>query len=203
MDLHFFMNLFLHLDRYLSQAVLDYGPWTYLLLFAIVFCETGLVVTPILPGDSLLFAAGALAAATSLDLWALLAILSVAEAEQILLALSQGNMALLTGISGVGKKTIEKLFIELKDKADKRLLQERGITPAKRTGGLAVGVNKTSWIKDLEQALLALGYRDHDVSAIVRDVAGKTTELGGFDSALRYALANLSRGANKSPRGNA
>lgn len=78
MDFSFFANLFLHLDQYLSQAVADYGLWTYLLLFAIVFCETGLVVTPILPGDSLLFAAGAIAATTSLDLWALLAILSVA-----------------------------------------------------------------------------------------------------------------------------
>ncbi|MGZ3694313.1 MAG: Holliday junction branch migration protein RuvA [Bdellovibrionota bacterium] len=132
-----------------------------------------------------------------------LAILSAAEAEQILLALSQGNTALLTGISGVGKKTVEKLFIELKEKADKRLLLERGVTPAKRTAASNATIGKTSWIADLEQALLALGYRDNDVSAIVRDVAGKTAELGGFDAALRYALSNLSRGSNKSARGNA
>src|SRR5215211_7132371 len=55
-------DLFLHLDRHLNEIIRDYGLWTYLILFLIVFCETGLVVTPILPGDSLLFAAGALAA---------------------------------------------------------------------------------------------------------------------------------------------
>jgi Holliday junction DNA helicase RuvA len=133
-----------------------------------------------------------------------LAILSAADAEQILLALSQGNIALLTGISGVGKKTVEKLFIELKEKADKRLMQERGIAPSKRSGSAPLAGSKTSWISDLEQALLALGYRDNDVSVIVRDVAGKTAELGGFDAALRYALSNLSRGSsNKSLRGNA
>jgi membrane-associated protein len=55
------LDLFLHLDKHLNQAIGEFGLWTYALLFVIVFCETGLVVTPILPGDSLLFAAGALA----------------------------------------------------------------------------------------------------------------------------------------------
>jgi membrane-associated protein len=58
----YFIDLFLHLDEHLAAVVREYGTWTYLLLFVIVFCETGLVVTPILPGDSLLFAAGAVAA---------------------------------------------------------------------------------------------------------------------------------------------
>ena len=56
------LDLFLHLDKHLNAMIQDYGVWTYAILFAIVFCETGLVVTPFLPGDSLLFAAGALAA---------------------------------------------------------------------------------------------------------------------------------------------
>ena len=61
----FFLNLlsfFLHLDRHLAELAGQYGGWLYAILFLIVFCETGLVVTPFLPGDSLLFAAGALAA---------------------------------------------------------------------------------------------------------------------------------------------
>ena len=57
-----FWDLVVHLDRHLAAFVAQYGPWVYALLFAIVFCETGLVVTPFLPGDSLLFLAGALAA---------------------------------------------------------------------------------------------------------------------------------------------
>lgn len=54
------IDLFLHLDVYLNQLVVDVGNWIYPLLFLVIFCETGLVVTPILPGDSLLFAIGAL-----------------------------------------------------------------------------------------------------------------------------------------------
>lgn len=55
-------DLLLHVDQHLNVVLQDYGTWTYALLFVIIFCETGLVVTPFLPGDSLLFAAGALAA---------------------------------------------------------------------------------------------------------------------------------------------
>ena len=72
-------NILLHLDKYLGQAICDYGTWSYLLLFLIVFCETGLVVTPFLPGDSLLFAAGALAATVpALNVKLLLVLLGVA-----------------------------------------------------------------------------------------------------------------------------
>ena len=73
-----FINLFLHLDTHLQTVIQTYGTWTYVLLFLIIFCETGLVVTPILPGDSLLFAAGAFAATGSLDLKWLLILLTVA-----------------------------------------------------------------------------------------------------------------------------
>ncbi len=58
------LDFILHIDRHLLELSAQYGVWMYALLFAIVFCETGLVVTPFLPGDSLLFASGALAAAS-------------------------------------------------------------------------------------------------------------------------------------------
>ena len=72
------VDLFLHLDKHLTDVTAQYGGWTYALLFAIVFCETGLVVTPILPGDSLLFAAGALCALGTLDPWTLFLLLTLA-----------------------------------------------------------------------------------------------------------------------------
>ncbi len=60
-SLSYLIDLFLHLDKHLAVIVRDYKIWTYAILFLVVFCETGLVVTPFLPGDSLLFAAGSLA----------------------------------------------------------------------------------------------------------------------------------------------
>lgn len=62
--LQFLIDFVLHMDRYLGQIVTDTGLWTYVILFVVIFIETGLVVTPFLPGDSILFAAGALIAAT-------------------------------------------------------------------------------------------------------------------------------------------
>ena len=63
----FVWDLLVHLDRHLAALLQEYGIWIYALLFLIVFCETGLVVTPFLPGDSLLFVAGALWAAAGMD----------------------------------------------------------------------------------------------------------------------------------------
>lgn len=73
-----FADFFLHLDTHLQTVIHEYGTWTYLILFLIIFCETGLVVTPILPGDSLLFAAGALAATGALDVGWLFVLLTIA-----------------------------------------------------------------------------------------------------------------------------
>lgn len=72
------IDIILHLDRHLSVLIEQYGLWVYLILFLIVFCETGLVVTPILPGDSLLFAVGTFAALGALDLWGVSALLVTA-----------------------------------------------------------------------------------------------------------------------------
>ena len=71
----FFWDLLVHLDKHLASLLQQYGVWVYLLLFLIVFCETGLVVTPFLPGDSLLFVAGTLWAAAGLNVHALAALL--------------------------------------------------------------------------------------------------------------------------------
>lgn len=74
-----FLDFFIHLNTHLAAILADYGTLTYAILFLIVFCETGLVVMPLLPGDSLLFAAGALGASTGkLDVYVLIALLITA-----------------------------------------------------------------------------------------------------------------------------
>jgi len=73
-----FLDFFLHLDKHLDAVLQSYGGWTYGILFLIIFCETGLVVTPILPGDSLLFAAGALSTRGGLNVHFLALLLLVA-----------------------------------------------------------------------------------------------------------------------------
>lgn len=73
-----FFDILLHLDKYLAVLIQQYGVWIYAILFLIVFCETGLVVTPFLPGDSLLFVAGTLAALGDMDVRIVIVSLTVA-----------------------------------------------------------------------------------------------------------------------------
>lgn len=73
-----FIDFIIHIDKHLLEIVKDYDQWTYAILFAIIFVETGLVIWPFLPGDSLLFAAGALAAAGSLNLGIIIPIVFIA-----------------------------------------------------------------------------------------------------------------------------
>jgi membrane-associated protein len=77
----YLIDLFLHLDEHLAVIIQNYGTWTYLILFAVIFMETGLVVTPFLPGDSLLFAAGTFASpalGSALNIWLLWGLLCAA-----------------------------------------------------------------------------------------------------------------------------
>ncbi len=72
------IDFILHIDQHLAELIRDYGTWTYAILFLIVFVETGLVVMPLLPGDSLLFAAGTFAALGAMNIWLLMALLLAA-----------------------------------------------------------------------------------------------------------------------------
>jgi membrane-associated protein len=76
--INFLIDFVLHMDEHLAAIISQYGTWTYVLLFLIIFMETGFVVTPFLPGDSLLFAAGSFAALGSLNPWVLFGLLGIA-----------------------------------------------------------------------------------------------------------------------------
>ena len=79
MDLMQILNMVLHVDKMLGQVINDYGALVYLVLFAIIFCETAFIILPFLPGDSLLFIAGAFAATGAMNPWLLLVLLIVAS----------------------------------------------------------------------------------------------------------------------------
>jgi membrane-associated protein len=88
--IHHALDFFLHIDHYMASITSHYGAWTYLILFLIIFCETGLVVTPFLPGDSLLFVLGAMAAVGDLQLVGLIVLLSLAAISGNMLNYSIG-----------------------------------------------------------------------------------------------------------------
>lgn len=104
-----FIDIFLHLDKHLFDIVQEYGTLTYLILFLIVFTETGLVIMPLLPGDSLLFAAGAIAAneTAGLNVWLIIVILIIA-------ALLGDNLNYFVGkkLGGEIKKRERILFLK-------------------------------------------------------------------------------------------
>ncbi len=134
-----------------------------------------------------------------------ISILSGLEARQVLEGIVQENKLLFSGLSGVGKKTVEKLFVEIREKAEKRLLLERGELESNspRQKSSAASAFSVSWNSDLEQALIALGYRENDVRAVLRE-ALKNPEIKNFDEGLKYTLQYLSGGAkHKTVRGTA
>lgn len=98
----------LHIDVHLNDLIIQYGTWTYAILFGIIFCETGFVITPFLPGDSLLFAAGAFAAAGSLNSFLLFVLLFTA-------AVSGDNVNYWIG-AFVGPKIFHKQHVRLLNK---------------------------------------------------------------------------------------
>ncbi|MDP3479162.1 MAG: DedA family protein [Desulfoprunum sp.] len=120
------IDIFLHLDIYLAQLVASYGTWVYAILFAVIFCETGLVVTPFLPGDSLLFVAGTIAATGGMDLWIL--------AVCLMLAAILGD----TTNYFIGRFIGEKLFANPDSKIFRRDYLERTHAFYDRHGGKTV-----------------------------------------------------------------
>ncbi|MEI8171946.1 MAG: DedA family protein [Deltaproteobacteria bacterium] len=104
-----FIDFFIHLDRHLAEMIQNFGGWTYFIIFVIIFCETGLVVTPILPGDSLLFGLGTFAALGALEIEWLLILLSIAAVA--------GNIVNYAIGYHVGPKIFQKENVRFLNKA--------------------------------------------------------------------------------------
>ena len=110
--IHHFVDFFLHLDLHMASITTHYGAWTYLIVFVIIFCETGLVVTPFLPGDSLLFVLGALAAQGDLQLATLIFSLSIAAIGGNMLNYTIGVFLSNRVLSNQNIPFVKKAYIE-------------------------------------------------------------------------------------------
>lgn len=149
-----FIDITLHLDKYLQGVINDFGAWTYLILFLIIFCETGLVVTPFLPGDSLLFAVGALAGAKMLSINHLLLLLSVAAIAGDSLNYAIGNFLGPKVFHKEKARFLKKEYLEkthaFYEKYGAKTIVIARFVPVVRTfAPFVAGVGKMSYLKFL------------------------------------------------------
>jgi len=141
------IDLFLHLDEYLAKIILDYGAWTYGILFAVIFVETGLVVMPFLPGDSLLFAAGTFAALGSLNIWGLVGLLIVAavlgDAVNYSIGHYLGERAY--NIKWIKKEYLEKTHAFFEKHGGKAIFLARFVPIVRTFAPFVAGIGKMSY----------------------------------------------------------
>lgn len=146
-QLEFLIDLFLHLDEYLAKIILDYGTWTYGILFVVIFVETGLVVMPFLPGDSLLFAAGTFAALGSLNVWFIIGLLIVAavlgDAVNYTIGHYLGERAY--SIKWVKKEYLEKTHAFFEKHGGKAIFLARFVPIVRTFAPFVAGIGKMTY----------------------------------------------------------
>jgi membrane-associated protein len=141
------LDLFLHLDEYLATIITTYGAWTYGILFVVIFIETGLVVTPFLPGDSLLFAAGTFAALGALNVWGLVGLLFVAavlgDAVNYSIGYYLGERAY--NIKWIKKEYLEKTHAFFEKHGGKAIFLARFVPIVRTFAPFVAGIGKMSY----------------------------------------------------------
>ncbi|MDD5759135.1 MAG: DedA family protein [Desulfobulbaceae bacterium] len=147
--LHDFLNFFLHLDKSLQGVINQYGTLTYIILFAVIFAETGFVVTPFLPGDSLLFAAGALASGTGLSPWLIFVTLTIAAVLGDAVNYSVGHYIGLRAFSGefrfLKKEYLDKTHSFYEKYGNKTIVLARFVPIVRTFAPFVAGVGKMSY----------------------------------------------------------
>lgn len=148
------LDFFLHLDDHLLMMVQQYGIWTYAILFTIIFCETGLVVTPFLPGDSLLFAAGALAAGDTsgtlnpLGLFVLLAAAAIiGDSVNYAIGAYLGERILAMKLPFVKPEYIERTHQFYEKYGGKTIILARFVPIVRTFAPFVAGIGKMSYTK--------------------------------------------------------
>lgn len=147
--IHSLLQFFLHLDSSLQGVINQYGTLTYGILFVVIFAETGLVVTPFLPGDSLLFAAGALASSTGLDPWLLFVMLGVAavlgDAVNYAVGHAIGKRALTGDVPFIKKEYLDKTHAFYEKYGNKTIVIARFVPIVRTFAPFVAGVGRMAY----------------------------------------------------------
>jgi membrane-associated protein len=181
-----FVDIVLHVDKYLTPILQQYGTLTYLFMFLLVFCETGLVVTPFLPGDSVIFALGALAAAGGLDVGILAAVLMSAAVL--------GNVANYA----IGYKLGPAVFKSESSRLFRREYLDRAHAFYEKYGGMAVVLGRFMPIIRTFVPFVAgigrMGYARYSLFNVVGSVSWVAIFLSGgfFFGGLPFVKDNFS-----------
>jgi membrane-associated protein len=141
------LDLFLHLDEYLATIITNYGAWSYGILFAVIFVETGLVVMPFLPGDSLLFAAGTFAALGSFNVWGLIGLLIIAAVTGDAVNYSIGHYLgeRAYNIKWIKKEYLEKTHAFFEKHGGKAIFLARFVPIVRTFAPFVAGIGKMSY----------------------------------------------------------
>lgn len=146
-QIKFLIDVFLHLDTYLAGIISNYGAWTYSILFFVIFMETGFVVTPFLPGDSLLFAAGTFAALGSLNVWLIAGLLFVAavlgDAANYTIGRYLGERAY--NIKWIKKEYLEKTHAFFEKHGGKAIFLARFVPIVRTFAPFVAGIGKMTY----------------------------------------------------------
>ena len=151
MDFMQFLDMILHVDKYLGTVLEQYGTMVYVVLFAIVFCETGLVVVPFLPGDTLLFVGGAFAARGDMNPWILIAMLIVAAVSgntvNYWIGSALGHKVFTRDYRWLDKAALQKTHAFYENHGGKTIILARFIPIVRTFATIVAGVSDMSFGK--------------------------------------------------------
>ncbi|MBI1891020.1 MAG: DedA family protein [Burkholderiales bacterium] len=151
MDFMQFLDMMLHVDKSLGDVIAQYGVWVYAVLFAIVFCETGLVVLPFLPGDTLLFVGGAFCATGAMNIWLLMALLIIAAVTgntvNYWIGRAIGQRVFTQNFRWLDKAALEKTHAFYENHGGKTIILARFIPIVRTFAPFVAGVSDMTFAK--------------------------------------------------------